>query len=699
MAAGLVRIDGPHATLLLDARGDAAPRLAYLGPRLPPDADLAAVAGATAVGRRESRPDEDPGLTILPETGWGFAGEPAVVVEAGDRPARFELAGIAAADGGIEIALTDPVLRLDLRLRWRFEPSGLLAADARLTNRGAAAVRLHWLAALALPLPRWATEATQVHGRWGGEFALARAPLVTGRIEKTNRTGRTGFDGAAYLLVHDRGASDERGRVAAAHLAWSGNARSFVETLPDGERQLQIGEWLAPGEAVLEPGESHATPTALAAISFEGLNGVRRAFHAELRRQSAGVRHGPRRVHFNSWEAVYFDLSEPALSELVDAAADLGVERFVLDDGWFRGRRDDSTSLGDWTVDEGVFPNGLGPLIARVRSRGMDFGLWVEPEMVSPNSELYRARPDWCLHAADRERPTQRRQLVLDLSRADVRDHLFGRLDALLVTDEIAYLKWDHNRDLFPVRSARAQTIGSYALLDRVRAAHPRVEIESCASGGARVDFEVMRRAARAWASDNTDAIERLRLHRAMSLFYPPEAIGAHVGSAPNPTTGRRLRMDFRARVAMFAHLGVEADPRRMNEAERATLRAHIDLYKRFRALIHDGVQRFADADDAGLTLQTIVARDGGEALALVARTDQAEAAASGAVRLPGLDPAASYRLTLLEPWPARAARQLGDAAFWKARPVIDGSTLALAGLRLPVVHPETAWLVHLERV
>jgi alpha-galactosidase len=702
----ILRIDGANATLVVDARASSVPKLVYVGPPLPPGADLDALAAATMAGPRESTPDEDPGLTFLPENGWGFPGEPAVVAEVEGRgPTRFELAGCDVDQNKFTLRLADPVARLSIRLRWRFLPSGLLAAEARLDNEGSAAVRLHWLAAVALPLPDWACEATQVNGRWAGEFQLATTPLPRGKLEKVNRTGRSGFDGAHYLLCADAGAGDERGRVIAAHLVWSGNGRSLLETLPAGARQLQLGEWLAPGEVMLAPGESYATPEALLAISETGLNGVRHAFHAELRarRAAASVGRGPRKVHFNSWEAVYFDFDEARLTALAESAAALGVERFVVDDGWFCGRRDDRRALGDWTVDPDRFRGGLAPLIDRTKALGMDFGLWVEPEMVSPESRLYLDHPDWCLHAQDRARPTQRHQLVLDLTRREVRDHLFDTLDRLLRNNAIAYLKWDHNRDLFPAISrgrpaVREQTLGYYELIDRVRAAHPGVEIESCASGGARIDFAVAARTDRVWASDNTDAVERLRMHRGLSLFYPPELIGAHFGAAPNPTTGRRVGVDFRARIMMFAHFGIEADPARLSPAEGERLADHVAQYRRWRGLIHDGRQFYADCDDPGVTTQVVVASSGSEALALVARIGQATAAVAPLVRLPGLDPRAAYRLTLVEPWPQPAARQLGELPFWRSRPVVDGATLGQVGLRLPIVHPETAWLLHLER-
>jgi alpha-galactosidase len=332
----------------------------------------------------------------------------------------------------------------------------------------------------------------------------------------------------------------------------------------------------------------------------------------------------------------------------------------------------------------------------------MDFGLWIEPEMVSPQSELARAHPDWCLHAGRAERPTQRHQLVLDLTRSEVRNYLFEAIDRLLRGNAIAYLKWDHNRDLFPAMShgrpaGHWQTLAYYDLLDRIRRAHPEVEIESCASGGARVDFALAGRAARFWTSDNTDPVERLRIQRAMSLFYPLEVIGSHVGAAPNPTTGRSTAMLFRARAAIFGHFGVEADPGRLDDEERSILRAHAELYKQHRRLLLRGRLSYGDCSDPDVSIAIVSSADGSEALALVTRTTHSRTAVGPPVRFPGLREEGRYRVRLLEPWPARSAERFEDEEFWRAEPVLDGATLGQVGVQLHLVRPDTAWLIHLQ--
>ncbi len=275
----------------------------------------------------------------------------------------------------------------------------------------------------------------------------------------------------------------------------------------------------------------------------------------------------PRPVHANSWEACYFDHDEERVVALAQACAALGIERFVLDDGWFRGRNDDRAGLGDWTSDPAKYPSGLEPLAGRIVAMGMQLGLWVEPEMVSPDSDLYRAHPDWALALPGRNRPTARSQLVLDMRRAEVRDYLFGALDALLRELPVSYLKWDHNRDLAPAGGA-AQVLGTYALLARLRSAHPDVEIESCAGGGGRSDAGILPYTHRFWASDNLDAVSRVAIQRGFLAFLPPEVMGSHIGAIPAHATGRCQSLGLRAAVAMPGHFGIELDPRQLDDAE-----------------------------------------------------------------------------------------------------------------------------------
>ena len=684
---------------VFDCRGDAGPRIVHVG--APLDAcDAATLALLSAQGPRPSTADEAPALSLAPTAGGGFLGAPAIALGGGMLCVLTMTEAVRAADA-LRVAWRDAAIGLRVEQTWT-EDGAVVRVAVRLINDGAAPLSILWAAAATAPIPPWAQTQWSFAGRWAGEFNVASGSIAEGIAERVSVGGRPGFENAGYALLGGAGLGDDHGMALAMHLAWSGNARTMIERTGFGLAQIQIGERLDAGEVTLGPGEAYESPQAILTLSRTGLNGVRAAFHRHAR--ATMPQQGLRRVHFNSWEAAYFDVDPPRLIALAEEAAALGAERFVLDDGWFEGRRSDRTSLGDWTPDRARFPDGLAPLIAHVERLGMDFGLWVEPEMVSPDSALYRAHPDWVLHAPGRDRPTQRNQLCLDLTQAAVRDHLFATLDALLHENRIAYLKWDHNRELFPAQSAgapaaRAQTLGFYALVDRLRAAHPHVAFESCASGGGRIDFGVLSRMGRVWASDNTDAIERLRIQSALSLFLPPEAIGSHVGASPNPSTGRRLGIGFRARVAMFAHMGIEADPTTLSEAERAVLRDHIAFYKAHRSLLSEGDFRVRSGEDPDVTIWSATARDRRTALVLAARVVQARGWFSPPVRIGDLDPNADYRIELVRPWPEPARHALADAAAWRAEPIVAGRALAEIGLPLPLFHPETAWLVRLQAV
>ncbi len=697
-----VRLDGEALTLVFALEEGGTADLIYAGPRLPESEDLAALAAAGARGRHESQPDVPPRPGLLPERKGGWSGRPAIRLLdrdnplAGEVPTDFRVIDWDATKWDIRIGWHDERLGIDFNAWWRVTAGDVVRVSCNLVNHGERNFTLADHPALVLPIPRRFTGLTSFAGRWAGEMRETHRALAPEGFAARSGIGKSGFGGGNWMVLDDPAS----GEVLGAHLVWSGNYSTRIEcdTQGQGDGRAVLQMAIGGGAAGFSLPAASALDAAEAVFALApDRTALAQAFHAHLRARVLPSRAtwGPRKVHLNSWEALGFNLSQDALIALAEDAASLGIERFVLDDGWFGGRRNDQTSLGDWTVSSDVFPNGLAPLIARVHQLGMDFGLWVEPEMVSPDSDLYRAQPDWCLHTEGRERPTMRGQLALDMARAEVRDYLFARLDALLREYPIAYLKWDHNRDLFP--SAPGQTQGFYALIDALRAAHPQVEIESCSSGGGRIDFGVLNRTHRVWPSDNNDTIERLRIIPVWSQFLPLEVLGSHVGPSPNPITGRRLGIDFRAKVAMFGHMGVEADPARMSEKERATLVAHIALYKQWRGVLHHGaLQRLAHPDP---NVTAMMVAHEGKALALAAQTAFSPVFDAAPVRLAGLEPAARYRVSLPEPWPPRAKHYLANPDQWREGLVLSGSAVMTHGLALPLTHPETAWLIALEKL
>ncbi len=697
-----LRLDGEALTLVFALEEGGTADLVYLGTRLPAGEDLAALAAAAARGRHESQPDVPPVPGIWPQQRDGWQGTPAARFRrlSGEViTADFRLISWFCEGSELTCRFHDARAGLHMSTHWAIRASSTVLCLAEGSNESGEAVILEHIASLNLPIPARFDSVTAFSGRWAGEMRETRQPTTPNGLVRASAGGKPGFGGGNWLLLH-AGPDAENGEVLGAHLASSADHETRIVCdnagSGDGRAMLQMGAALAHGGQIIPPQGAFGGPPVLFALAPDR-SALARTFHRHLRAEVLPGRKdwGPRKVHLNSWEALGFGLSEPALIRLADDAAMLGIERFVLDDGWFGGRRDDTTSLGDWVVSREVFPNGLAPLIDHVHARGMDFGLWVEPEMVSPDSDLYREHPDWCLHTAGRARPTMRGQLALDMALPDVRDYLFARLDALLRDNAIAYLKWDHNRDLFP--TAPRQTEGFYALLEALRTAHPHVEIESCSSGGGRIDLGVLSRVHRVWPSDNNDAIERLRIMSAWSQFLPLEVLGSHVGPSPNPITGRRLDMDFRAKVALFGHMGVEADPARMSEMERECLAALIALYKAWRGVLHEGALWRLAHPDPNVTAMMVTHR--GKALALAAQTAFSPVFDAAPLRLAGLEPEARYRVTLPEPWPGKARGYLANADQWREGVTLSGAALMTQGLALPLTHPETAWLVALERL
>ncbi|MFM7627008.1 MAG: alpha-galactosidase, partial [Gammaproteobacteria bacterium] len=492
----LLALQGERCSLVFDLRRGAA-ELAYAGPRLPEGEDLGPICDVARRAPHESQADAAPPATLLPQAGTGFGGQPAVLLQREGRPLHAEFVLVAASVDAppenappqhLTLRFEDAQLALGITLDWTLDAAGVITCRGRLDNRSDTEVAVLRLASLAIPLPVWAQQATRYTCRWAAEMQALRAPLSHGLQGAMSFEGRPGHAAGHWLRLDDAATSETQGLTLGAHLAWSGDHEVFLERDADGARLL-LAARLDAGEIRVTPGGSFETPIAVLCITDRGHAALRHALHRHVRESVLPkTPNGPRRVHLNTWEAVGFQQDLATLQRLAGDAAALGVERFVLDDGWFHGRRDDTCGLGDWQADATLFPQGLAPLIDTVHRLGMDFGLWVEPEMVSPDSDLYRSHPDWCLHEPGRERRTQRHQLVLDLTRPEVADHLYAVLDGLLRGHAIAYLKWDHNRALFPhAARGHAQTLALYALLDRLRAAHPAVEIEACASGGARV--------------------------------------------------------------------------------------------------------------------------------------------------------------------------------------------------------------------
>ena len=711
----LVHLRASGVSLVLDTAGPAVPHVVHWGPELGvlDDAQLRSLARASVPPWSNTMDDPAP-VALLPEASTGWSGRPglsahrdgthwstrlvvdSVTVRADDPP-----------DGGGEVVVqaADDVAHVGVTLTIALTSQGLVRTRAAVTSTAPAAddARLPALTlddlVVALPVPAEATELHDLAGRWSRERAPQRRAVVVGEHLRDSRRGRTGPDAATVLVAGAPGFGFRAGEVWGVHVAFSGNHRTYAEHVSTGERLLGGGELLLPGEVRLGPGETYTGPWVYGSYGV-GMDALAGRFHRWLRDRPHHPT-GPRRVVMNTWEAVYFDHDLARLTELADRGAEVGVERYVLDDGWFRGRRSDDAGLGDWTVDETVWPQGLHPLVDHVRGLGMEFGLWFEPEMVNPDSDLAREHPEWVMQTGDRMPPEARHQQVLDLTQPGAYAHVRDQVLALVREYRLDYLKWDHNRDLVDAGSTRTgaagvhgQTLALYRLLDEIRAAAPGLEIESCSSGGARVDLEIIERTDRVWASDCIDALERQTIQRWTAQLLPPELVGSHVGSPRSHTTGRAHTLAFRAGTALFGHFGVEWDLTRASEQERAELAAWVATYKEHRALLQRGTVVRGDHPDPALWVHGVVAPEGDEALFALVAVDRSATWPPGRVRLPGLDPDRVYRVAASGPGAALA--DLPSRPEWWAHGCeATGRVLGEVGVQAPPLLPESLVLLH----
>jgi alpha-galactosidase len=701
-------LHGTNCSLILEAAETKVPIWRYWGPRLT-EGTVPPFALADELSVPTFSLDQNVPLTMFPSFGVGWYGAPALLAHRGgqDFTQHFARSEVMWALQGknLVVSLFDDVaaLRVDINLALD-SVSDTLTYQTRLTNLGEHTLDILWLAAACLPIPADAKSARYYTGRHNHEFELCEDVLSRATWLRENRRGLTSHDCVPGAVITLPGTTPHVGPTYGAQLAWSGNHAQRLDFTGDGQYQWQMGEWLAPGEVRLEKGQCLQSPDVLATFSPNGLNGVAQNFHKAVRARMnwPSDTMKPRPVHLNTWEGVYFDLEHGSLVDMATSAADLGVERFILDDGWFQGRRDDRAGLGDWWVDKTVFPEGLLPLARHVTELGMEFGLWIEPEMVNPNSDLFRAHPDWPLQVAGRPLLTARNQLVLDLTKPDVFTYLLGHIGNLLHSLPISYLKWDHNRDLTTTGSRglpayRGQVLAAYRLFDAVRKGWPDVEIEACAGGGGRIDAGILQHTHRVWTSDCIDAVSRIAIQSGFLQFFPPEIMGSHIGTSPAHTTGRQQAMDFRGGVALGGHLGIELDPRHLSAVHKDKIRAWVNIYKHVRDRLHSGRVWQGQTSDGTFWIAQGEVND---CIVSVYRVAPTSLRHPSPLALPFLDPQRRYNIGWLAP---RSPDQTKDSVLYKA--LIEGCVnssgawLAQKGLMLPPLKGEAAIILEIKAV
>ncbi|MGD1219073.1 alpha-galactosidase [Streptomyces krungchingensis] len=564
---------------------------------------------------------------------------------------RFEGAGEAGhGHGGDELALrfADSGLRITLHYRMRGD---VVERWAALDNDGPPVELLRADSATWTLPERDGWRLSQLHGRWAAESRLVRSPLTYGEKVIGSRRGHTGHQHLPWVAL-DSEATEESGEVYGCALGWSGSWRIAVAQLPDARVQITGGAgYDDSGLLRLEAGESFTTPVFAGLWSDGGFGGASRTWHAYQREHVVPDTGRDRPVLFNSWEATTFDIAEDQQMALAERAAEMGVELFVVDDGWFGARTGDRAGLGDWTPNPDRFPAGLKPLADHVHALGMEFGIWVEPEMVNPDSELYRAHPDWVQFQSGRTRTEYRNQLVLNLARPDVQEYLWEQLDRLLSGAPVDYVKWDFNRcftdagwpgESYPQKLWVEHVRALYALLDRLRTVHPTVAFESCSGGGGRIDLGIMARTDQVWTSDNTDPLDRLAIQYGMSQIHPARIMAAWVTDSPNTQlNGRVSSLRLRFVSAMAGVLGIGGDLSAWSGEELAEAREWVGLYKEIRPVVQRGDLYRLRPPEGGLSAVQYVHGDETVVLAWLQAQRYGEPAAP--LRLRGLDPTQAY--------------------------------------------------------
>jgi alpha-galactosidase len=709
-----LRRDG--VMVVFDVSGPHLPRIVHWGADL---GDLSAPELSQLPAAEYTTPtaethNADVPVTVSPTRAQGWSGWPGLTGHRGGTASQPLFVQVAVdsreSDDGhaLHYRGVDQPAALQIDGEFVLTPEGVLRHRQTLASTAASDVVPYIVDDLLtlLPVSEHVVEVSDYAGRWAGEAQAQRQTLNQGTWLREQRRGRTGPDSPLLMLVGTAGFNHRDGEVWGIHLGWSGDQRYLTQRLNTGVVMLGAGEILAAGEVILAAGESITTPWAYAVYSDAGIDGASRRLHTMLRRRPSHPRR-PRPIVLNTWEAVYFDHSFERLAALADVAGEIGVERFVIDDGWFGSRRDDRSGLGDWYVSEQVWPGGLGRIADYVRAHGMEFGLWFEPEMANLDSEVARTHPDWVIGTPGRMPPQSRGQQVLDVANTDAYAYLFERISTLVTEFGISYLKWDHNRDIAdPVHrggphagrpALREQTLAAYRLMSQLRERHPGLEIESCSSGGARIDYGVLEHTDRVWASDCIDPVERVRIVAGTSTLLPFELIGAHVASGRNHITGRSTDLALRLAVALFGHAGLEWDLTTTSPEVRGQLSEWVALAKSVRPLLHTGqlvrIDRPADHDTV---MYGVVSPDRREALFSIVRLQSGRRYGTAPLVFAGLDPSLRYHLQRVA-MPGEEFQPHGPALHDGARDLVaPGSLLMGAGVAAPNLRPEQAAIYRL---
>ncbi|MGI6201678.1 MAG: alpha-galactosidase [Christensenellales bacterium] len=592
--------------------------------------------------------------------------------------------------------LKDELTGVALELNYSiYADSGMIARSAKLTNASDAPVQLIEAASASVDLFGTDYELVHLWGGWSIERSVERVPVMRGVQKIGSRRGASGHEHNPFVAIVKPDTTEFAGDAYGFNLVYSGSFA--IQAGANSYEATRVTLGLNPEDFTwrLDPGASFQTPEAVLGYSDQGLNGLSQGYHKLYRTRlcRGKYRDEPRPVLVNNWEATYFGFTEEKLLAIAEKGKQIGIEMFVLDDGWFGHRDSDNSSLGDWVVDKKKLPNGLKSLAEKVHALGMKFGLWFEPEMISPDSDLYRAHPDWCLHVPGRARTEARQQLILDLSRKDVCDYVIDAVCAVLSSAPIDYVKWDMNRNFTEAGSALAEAheqrevphrymLGLYRVMESITTAFPDVLFESCSGGGGRFDPGMLYYMPQTWTSDDTDAVERLKIQYGTSMAYPISAMGAHVSAVPNHQIGRTTSMQMRGDVALGGNYGYELDLSKLSQEDLDVAKENIALYKAIRTVVQQGTfTRLISPFEQPAAAWQFVDDEKREAVACYFRVLARPNPDMVRLQLKGLCPERRYQ----------------DLATGK---IYAGSTLMNMGLRMPIRMKDfSSYVVHLKAV
>jgi alpha-galactosidase len=564
----------------------------------------------------------------------------------------------------LEIVLFDSLIGLKVILYYTaFENYDAITRNVQFINNGNEDLKLLRALSMSIDFNNCDYDFLHLHGAWARERHIERTPLLIGNQSVESRRGSSSHNQNPFIALLSKDATEEHGDVYGFSLVYSGNFLAQAEVDQYKTTRVSLGinpfdfSWL------LKPNESFQTPEVVMVYSSNGLGEMSRTYHKLYRKRlcRGAYRDKTRPILVNNWEATYFDFNAEKIESIGKTAKELGIELFVLDDGWFGKRNDANCSLGDWVVDKNKLPNGLDDLASRINNLDLQFGLWFEPEMVSPDSGLYRSHPDWCLHVPGRSRTQGRNQLVLDLSRDDVCDYIVNSLSAILNSVNISYVKWDMNRNMTEIGSkslpperqretAHRYMLGLYKVYEKITAAFPNILFEGCSGGGGRFDAGTLYYMPQIWTSDDTDAIERLKIQYGTSIVYPISTMGSHVSAIPNHQVHRKTSLKMRGDVAMSGNFGYELDLTKFTDEEKEAVKKQIESYKDLRELIQFGdMYRLLNPFDGNETSWIIVSEDKTEAFATYFRVLATPNEPITKLYLRGLDPDKNYSLTGLD--------------------------------------------------